>query len=69
MSPRAPIRVFKGIFSLNIQRTLSSEAYVVKSKVEPIDIPKTPLTNFIWDHSVKHHGDKIAMVSSVYKSI
>ena len=59
-------RVLKRLlFSSSIQRTLSSsEAYVVKCKLkyEPIDIPALPLSNFIWDLSVKQHGDKIAMV-------
>ena len=42
-----------------------SEANIVKSKIEPIEIPKLPISNFVWDHSVKHHGEKVAMVSFV----
>ena len=40
-------------------------ANIVKSKIEPIEIPKLPISNFVWDHSVKNHGEKVAMVSFV----
>ena len=37
---------------------------VVKSSCVSVDIQQLPLSNFIWDKSVKNHGDKIALVCS-----
>jgi hypothetical protein len=37
---------------------------VVESSCESVDIQQLPLSNFIWDKSVKNHGDKIALVCS-----
>ena len=55
--------VFRRLFSSST--FYRSEANIVKSKIEPIEIPKLPISNFVWDHSVKHHGGKVAMVSCI----
>jgi hypothetical protein len=38
--------------------------HIVESSCESVDIQQLPLSNFIWDKSVKNHGDKIALVCS-----
>ena len=55
--------VFRRLFSSST--FYRSEANIVKSKIEPIEIPVLPISNFVWDHSVKHHGEKVAMVSYI----
>ena len=69
MKSKATRLLNKVLCTTNFQRglscsasTSSEAAHIVKSKVEAINIPRLPLTNFIWDQSVKIHGDKIALV-------
>ena len=40
--------------------------HVVSSKLPAIDIPRLPISKFVWDDNVQKHGDKIALVGTKY---
>ena len=56
-----------------VKRSLTVSAVaksnVLKSQVPSYPIPRLPLSNFIWDNSVAHHGDKIALVITFAASL
>ena len=40
--------------------------HVIESRLPNINIPREPISKFIWDRNVQKHGDKTALVRIIW---